>query len=212
VIDVVKSNTQSQGHSGQEERDYWLGRLFGLQSLVQANILFASEEALQEYAEVLDLLFEVAQKKPWLMESSFWTIASSVPTWPTGTASQAAEITYRKLAESGLAKMGEGVGLWLALQAYRPTVTPPKDVWSKGSPLVTGSLSTLARVLKESSSKEDVAEGGKSKGSWSPKLGFVWDLILKVYFSSEESWRKVQDRKNPIAEWAEFWRVVVDGE
>ncbi|KAF8530868.1 DNA polymerase phi-domain-containing protein [Trichophaea hybrida] len=209
LIAAVVKNTTSQGYtSGQEERDYWLGRLFGLQSLVQSNILFTDYETLEKYPEVLDLLFEVAQKKPWLMESSAWTIASSVLRWPAATASKAAEITYKRLAESGMAKTGEGVGIWLALQAHQPSATPPKDVWNKGSPLITPNLATLAKVLKESGSKD--ADGTKPKGSWSPKLGFVWDSVLNIYFSSDEAWKSICEGKHTVAEWAEFWRVVVD--
>lgn len=209
---VVKNTTQHGHTTGQEERDFWLGRLFGLQSLVQSNILFTSDSALEKYPAVLDLLFEVAQKKPWLMESSAWTIASSVLRWPAATAAKAAEITYKKLTESGLAKSGEGVGIWLALQANQPSVTPPKDVWSKGSPLITSNLSTLAKVLKESGSKEGATDGAKVKGSWNPKLGFVWDSILNVYFSNEPEWKSIRGAKHKPAEWSEFWRVVVDGE
>jgi DNA polymerase phi len=187
-----------------------LGRLFGLQSLVQSNILFTDGEVLGKYPEVLDLLFEVAQKKPWLMESSTWTIASSVLRWPAATASKAAEITYQRLVESGMAKTGEGVGIWLALQTHQPNVTPPRDVWSTGSPLIIANLATLAKVLKESGSKD--AEGAKSKGSWNPKLGFVWESVLNVYFSDDEAWKSIREGKHAISEWAEFWRVVVDGE
>jgi DNA polymerase phi len=205
----VKGTTIPGHSSGQEERDYWLGRLFGLQSVVQSNILFTNDEAIAKYPAVLDLLFEVARKKPWLMESSAWTVAASVPRWPGAMKAKAAEITYSKLVESGLAKTGEGVGIWLALQAHIPEVTPPKDVWSKGSPLLIGNLVTLARVLKESGAKE---EGTKTKGSWNPKLGFVWESLLNVYFSDDAAWKAVKDGKHAAASWSEFWRVVVDGE
>lgn len=210
LIAAVVGNTASRGHTtGQEERDHWLGRLFGLQSAVQANILFADDAALQEYPSVLDLLFEVAQKKPWLMESSAWTIASSVSRWPAATAEKAAEITYQKLVESGIVKTSEGVGVWLALQAHSPGVAAPKDIWTKNSPLLATNLATLAKVLKESGSKE--AEGAKQKGSWSPKLGFVWNFVLDVYFSDSKPWKTVRESKHGVPAWADFWKTVVDG-
>ncbi|KAA8907472.1 DNA polymerase phi-domain-containing protein [Sphaerosporella brunnea] len=208
AVAAVVKNTAIPGHaSGQEERDYWLGRLFGLQSVFQSNVLFINDDTIAEYPAVLDLLFELARKKPWLMESSAWTVAASIPRWPEVVKTKAAEITYAKLVESGLAKTGEGVGILLALQANIPVVAPPKDVWSKGSPLLTGNLVTLARVLKESGAKE---EGAKTKGSWNPKLGFVWESLLNVYFSDDEVWKAVKEGKHPVAPWSEFWRVVVD--
>ncbi|TGZ85473.1 hypothetical protein EX30DRAFT_314548 [Ascodesmis nigricans] len=210
AIDAVKSNTTPQGHSsGQEGRDYALGRLFGLQSLVQSNILFADEAALEKYAEVLDLVLELAQKKPWLKESCAWAIAGSVVNWPEATAKVAVGITYEKLKATGFAKTGEGVGIWLALQSVHPDVNPPKDVWSKDSPLAAGNLGKLAKVLKESHSKEDL-EGGKAKGSWNPKLSFTWDYVLALYFSEEKQWKELRAKEGAVAPWEEFWRVAVD--
>jgi DNA polymerase phi len=212
IIETVKNSTHLPCHSnGQEERDYWLGRLFGLQSIVQSKILFVSPETLEKYSDVLDLLFEVAFTKPWLMESSAWTISSSMSQWPKEIAEKAAEMTYKKLADSGLAKTGEGVGIWLALQAHQPSVVPPSEVWPKGSPLIIGNLIPLAKLLKESGSKEGGGENIKSKGSWNPKLGFVWDTILDAYFSTEKIWKRMREKKKLVAEWAEFWKVVIDG-
>lgn len=157
------------------------------------------------------MLFELGQKKPWLRESCAWAIAGSASSWSKVTAKKAAGITYEKLKTTGFAKSGEGVGIWLALQAAYPDVKPPKDVWTKESPLAVSNLAKVAKVLKESHSKED-GEGSKAKGSWNPKLSFTWDYVLAIYFSSEAKWSSLREEDGAVASWEEFWRVVVDGE
>lgn len=105
------------------------------------------------------------------------------------------------------------MGVWLALQAEFSVkdVPRPKDVWAKESPLEKGNLGKLAKVLKESYSKEDGEEGAKAKGSWNPKLSFTWDSVLEVYFGEGTKLAGLRDQKGVVAEWEEFWRVVVDG-
>lgn len=174
--------------------------------MIQSGITTASESTLPQYAAVLALLFELSNKKPWLRESCAWTICVSALSWPAGIAAKIAGLTYSALVESGLARSSEGVAIWLTLQAYHPSVAPPRDVWIKDSPLNSSNLANLGRILKEVSE-----EGGmQSKGSWNPKLHFVWEFILEIYFDEKENWAKLKEGE--IAEWKEVWKVVVDGE
>lgn len=115
-------------------------------------------------------------------------------------------MTYAALIESGLARSSEGVAIWLTLQAHHPSVAPPKDVWIKDSPLNSSNLASLGKILKEAGGDGEM----QPKGSWNPKLNFVWELILGVYFDEEGRWAKLE--KGAIAEWKEVWKVVVDGE
>ena len=208
----MKKNTQSSesGHtSRQEERDFHLGRLFGLQSLIQSGIVFNHEANLELYPAILDLVFELAEKKDWLRESCAWTVATSAERWPAAKATEIAETTYTKLAESGFAKSGEGVGIWLMLQAHHPKAAAPADVWSKDSPLAKSNLTKLSKVLRDSGSNDDTET--KTKGSWNPKLGFVWDFILRAYFSKDKAWAGIRhSKKHAVSEWSDFWRAVVD--
>lgn len=155
---------------------------------------------------VLALLFELSNKKPWLRESCAWTICISAQSWPAGIAEKAAGLTYAALAESGLERSSEGVAIWLTLQAYHPSVVPPRGVWIKDSPLNSSNLANLGMILKEAGE-----DGGiQPKGSWNPKLNFAWELILGIYFDEEGRWARL--RKGAIAEWKEVWKVVIDGE
>jgi DNA polymerase phi len=183
VLKAVVDNTASQGGvSGQEERDHWLGRMFGLESLMLSGAFFGAE-----WKELLERIFEVANKKPWLCETAAFAVAK---------AQGDAEVTWQMVQDAGLAKTGEGVGIWLSLAARGQQIGQ--------NPLSMKKLMETAKVLKESGSEE---EGIKSKGSWNAKLGFVWDLCLDVYFGKDEA-----GVKKTSVSWEDFWRVVIDGE
>ncbi|KAI5812401.1 DNA polymerase phi-domain-containing protein [Pyronema omphalodes] len=181
VLKAVVDNTACQGGiSGQEERDHWLGRMFGLESLMLSGAFFGAE-----WKELLERIFEVANKKPWLSETAAFAVAK---------AQGDAEVTWQMVQDAGLAKTGEGVGIWLSLAARGHQIGQ--------NPLSMKKLMETAKVLKESGSEE---EGIKSKGSWNAKLGFVWDLCLDVYFGKDEA-----GVKKTSVSWDDFWRVVID--
>lgn len=203
ILGAVKNNTAPQsGHTTRpEERDYHLGRLFGLQSVLASGITTApGREA--AHKEVLNLLFELAKRKPWLRESCAWTVCESVQ---RGVTVEAATLAYAALVESGMAKTMEGVAVWLCVAAYHPGVAAPREVWGGGSPLGAGNLGTLGRILKDSGEEE----GGAAKGTWNQKLHFVWDFIFAVYLAEDEVWSELRG-SSEIAGWAELWRVVID--
>ena len=213
VISLVETHTHPQGHAtGPEERDCHLGRLFGLKALAQSGVLFAPS-AVAEYGRVLSLLFDLSKKKPWLRESCAWAICSSVQAWSDEGRPLATKTTYSALADSGLAKSSEGAALWITLQVYCPDVAAPSNIWAKDSPLDMSNLASLARVLKEVDLRDGESDGNSTqKGSWNPKLHFVWDLIFSAYFGEEEQWRRLpRERGAGMAAWAEFWKIVVDG-
>ncbi|KAI5849467.1 DNA polymerase phi-domain-containing protein [Morchella snyderi] len=207
ILSAVKANTTPQsGHTTRpEERGYHLGRLFGLQSILQSGITAApGSEAEAAHREVLDELFELAKRKPWLRESCAWAVCESVQ---RGVGAGAAAATYSALAESGMSKTTEGVAVWLCVAAYHPGVVAPREVWSGGLPLGAGNLGVLGKILKDSGEEE--GGGGAAKGTWSQKLHFVWDFILAVHLAEEGVWSELR-KSSEVAGWAELWRAVVD--
>ncbi|KAG0125497.1 DNA polymerase phi-domain-containing protein [Tuber indicum] len=211
VIKLVVANTQPPGHTtGPEERDYHLGRLFGLKALVQSGVLFRGVEG-EGYAEVLNLLFELSLQKPWLRESCASVVCSAVSGWSGEAKQWAAKVTYDALAESELAKTSDGTAVWLTLQAYCPNILPPKNLWVKECPLAKPNLVTLAKVLKEAGSKDEEGRNLQQKGSWNPKLNFVWDLVLEAYIGESKEWVGFRERETSVMPmWEEFWKVAVD--
>lgn len=202
VLGILVEKTQASGSApGQEERDAYFGQLFGLQCFVEAKVLF---EESPRWAKVLDLLLKIADKKVWLRSQCGWVIVESL----SQIGQERAEETLQKLADIGLGKTAEGVGIWLKARDCYPGMKFPPKPWK--DPLATSSLPELARVLRENV-RQDTGENATvtkiKQGNWSAQLHFVWDLILASFTeqgTSGKSRNKDQDRLKV------FWSAVVD--
>ncbi|KAK7740658.1 DNA-directed DNA polymerase [Diatrype stigma] len=200
VLAILVEKTQASGSApGQEERDAYFGQLFGLQCFVEAKILF---DDTSRWAQVLDLLLKLADKKVWLRSQCGWVIVESLPQM----GQEKAEETLKKLADIGLGKTAEGVGIWLKARNCYPRMKLPPKPWK--DPLAAGSLSELARVLKENvrqDTGEDATVSKIKQGNWTAQLHFVWDLILESFTHSGES-----GKSHDKGHFKLFWNTVVD--
>lgn len=198
-LGFLVAKTKPEGDlSGQEEKDHYLGLLFGLQSFVRAKILFGEEWEVR-WSMILDSLLKLAEKKPWIREECGWVVVEALDQMEQVQA----EMTIQKLVEAGLAASPEGVGIWLKARTRFPDMRLPNKPWgSNGDPLQH--LKDLALALKESSK----AGGGKAKqsGNWNPKLHFVWDVVLARYVQRAE-----EDDDSVKSDFRDFWKVTVDG-
>ncbi|RYP91250.1 hypothetical protein DL770_002642 [Monosporascus sp. CRB-9-2] len=195
VLSILVERTQASGSApGQEERDAYFGQLFGLQCFVEAKILFNESS---RWSSVLDLLLKIADKKVWLRSQCAWVIVESLPQM----GQEKAEETVQKLADVGLGKTAEGVGIWLKARNCYPGMKFPSKPWK--DPLTASSLPELARVLKENVKQdtgEDVASTKIKQSNWTAQLHFVWDLILASLIEQRKSGNQLKL----------FWSTVVD--
>ncbi|RYO88679.1 hypothetical protein DL762_003605 [Monosporascus cannonballus] len=195
VLSILVERTQASGSApGQEERDAYFGQLFGLQCFVEAKILFNESS---RWANVLNLLVKLADKKVWLRSQCAWVIVESLPQM----GQEKAEETVQKLAEIGLGKTAEGVGIWLKARNCYPGMKFPSKPWK--DPLTASSLPELARVLKENVNQDTGEDASISKikqSNWTAQLHFVWDLILASLIEQGESGNRLKL----------FWSTVVD--
>ncbi|KAF8468401.1 DNA polymerase phi-domain-containing protein [Kalaharituber pfeilii] len=212
--------TQNEHLTKSEERDRWLGRLFGLKAVVMCGCLFPQEQKSntdtqtgqedddglreREFRTVLTELLSLGTAKPWLREPGLWALASSLRkfSWPR----EYVKLAWKLIADNGLARTSEGVGVWLCFEELHPGATGEEAAagrsWDGGrGPLARGSLPVLAKVLKESGAAgaekgagdEQQTQDGRGKvtvggkGVWSPQLHWVWDEILKVYIANAEA-------------------------
>ncbi|RYP70952.1 hypothetical protein DL769_004785 [Monosporascus sp. CRB-8-3] len=195
VLSILVERTQASGSvPGQEERDAYFGQLFGLQCFVEAKILFNESS---RWESVLNLLLKLADKKIWLRPQCAWVIVESLPQMGQGKA----EETVQKLADIGLGKTAEGVGIWLKARNCYPGMKFPSKPWK--DPLTASSLPELARVLKENV-KQDTSEDASitkiKQSNWTAQLHFVWDLILASLIKLGKSGNQFKL----------FWSTVVD--
>ena len=200
VLGILVEKTQASGNApGQEERDAYFGQLFGLQCFVEAKILFGDTS---RWAKVLDLLLKIADKKVWLRSQCIWLVVESLPQMGR----EKAEETLQKLADIGLGKTAEGVGVWLKAHACYPKMKMPPKPWK--DPLAAGSLPELARVLRENvrqDTGEDAAVAKIKHSNWTAQLHFAWDMLLASFTEQGESSKPRNKDQLKL-----FWGTVVD--
>ncbi|KAI1117946.1 DNA polymerase phi-domain-containing protein [Nemania sp. NC0429] len=200
VLDALIDATKTGGNvPGQEERDCFLGRLFGLQCLVEAKILF---EDSTRWPRVLELLLEMADKKVWMRSHCGWVVVECLPQM----GQKGAEATLQKFSDIGLGKTAEGIGIWLRARNCYPGLKAPKKPWA--DPLSATALPEVARVLKENVANdngEDAAVAKLKTSNWTAQLHFVWDLVLATLLESSTA-----DKKQIKDQIKLFWTTVVD--
>ncbi|KAI0470356.1 DNA polymerase phi-domain-containing protein [Xylaria cf. heliscus] len=200
VLSVLVNATTTGGNvPGQEERDYYFGRLFGLQCFVEAKILFADST---RWPKALELLLEMAQKKVWIRSHCGWVIVECLPQMGR----EGAEAALQKFSDIGLGKTAEGVGIWLRARNCYPSIKIPSKPWV--DPLSPAALPEVARVLKENVANdtgEDAAVPKLKQSNWTAQLHFVWDLILATLLESNN-----MEKKNIKEQVKLFWTTVID--
>ena len=199
VLDLLITKTKPNGDlSGQEEKDHFLGLLFGLQSFVRARII--SEED-SNWNAILEKLMELGKKKPWIREECGWIIMEALAQMKQIQAEHTLQVLY----DAGLANTPEGVGIFITARDLFPGLKIPTKPWGPtGNPL--DRLQSLAKALKESSQDDgSKTKEAKLTGNWSPKLHFVWDIVL-VRFADVQSGKGITP-----PDFENFWKVAVDG-
>ncbi|KAK2775137.1 DNA polymerase v [Colletotrichum kahawae] len=207
VLGMLLERTHVGGNMpGQEERDLWFGKLFGLECFVRARVLFEAEDGPERWNEVLRLLVRLGHKKPWLRPQCGWVVAQALAQLDRSRI----EMVLQQLVELGWAKTPEGVGIWLIALEQCPELKSDDQSKPQHHPLSSRNLGDLATILKESSANEEQADkekhmsqkGQKNKqANWTPQLHFVWDLIT-VHFGKLGS--------EHVEEFRTFWKRVVD--
>jgi DNA polymerase phi len=154
--------------TGQEERDVLFARLFGFTAVIQSSLLVRTTpvassassttqpSTLTDYQEVLSQLISLGQKKSWMKESAWWTIALAIDVLHKSDVSwkeEAIDHTIQRAFSEDSSWSPEKIAIALKLQETRPD----KD-WGKiMSPsfktsdlFTTAHLPILARILKVS--------------------------------------------------------------
>lgn len=152
------------------------------------------------------MIFELANKKPWLREECGYVIYCSI----ADIGSRKANAKYvgeilSCLCNQNLAKTPEGVAIWLAAMDLQTSLKFPPNVWQHGSPIHVREKAKLAKIMKESSDPQAAAADNSHKPAvWNPQLHFAWEAILRRLYAQETStfvdiWTEVVDSK--------FWKI-----
>lgn len=241
---IVDATQVKSSMKGKEERAILFGRLFGLQALLNSGCLTGENAAIEEQQTFVTLLMELSTQKPWLRETAIFTLCSFIKQLLV-TDQLGAQIVHcilRQLTDLGLTFTSEGIAVYLSipsdLRSLSQQVTNA-STWKNGDPLSKGNLPVLARALKEvkgpAADHSDESKGQQKvqqKSSWTQRLPFVWDLVLKNLIdvtletetigsekkrtktsSKSAKKRKVDEHTSTLTNRInlnEFWTVVVD--
>jgi DNA polymerase phi len=207
VLQIVARNTKAEGNiSGQEERDFALGRLFGLQCFVNGGIL---QHYTSDWRAVLDHLLELGERKVWLRSQCGWTIAQAVRKLDY----QSAEETLNLLEKKKQLKTPEGLGVWITAADQFEEVRQ-SEKWK--DPLSGTFLQKLPAILKESGRETtndgEASQGKRKQANRTAQLHPVWDIILEHFRTKLGQKSKSKQMKSAREHFSLFWAKVVDGE
>ncbi|KAK2624058.1 hypothetical protein QTJ16_006692 [Diplocarpon rosae] len=200
VLGFLVAKTKPDGDlSGQEEKDHFLGLLFGLESFVGAKVLFGGDN---KWNIILQKFLDLAKKKPWTREQCGWAITKALAQMDQSQA----KYTLEQVQNAGLASSPEGVGIWITARNQFPDMQFPSKPWgSNGNPLQH--LKTLGKALKESSSDDGSQKGQQAKqtGNWNSQLHFVWSIVLAQFLAGVK-----KNDDGIMSDFENFWKVAVD--
>ncbi|KAK6457783.1 DNA polymerase [Scheffersomyces xylosifermentans] len=258
---VLKTTTLKAAMKGKEERSVLFGRLFGFQVLLNSQVLLDSKLVTDETTifKFIGALIELSTLKSWLRETAIYTVCQFIKLLENESSEISPKVKSRVFLEilqctndQGFNLSTEGIAVYLSIPvSERSTLAEqiqnPKSNWKNGDPFAKGNLPTLAKALKdvevinpeddEDDNAENKKQNGKNKqqkGSWSPRIPFVWDLILanfnessarvseatddtsksqskkrKKHSQSPSKKSKNEEDDNKIS-LKEFWKVVID--
>lgn len=214
VLEVTKT---SAAMKGKEERAMLFGRLFGFQLLMNTDFLFFSDT--NTVLKYVHGLIELSAAKTWFRELSLFTLCQFITRYMDSDYEQSVLVEILShLDKAGLNLTPEGLAVVLSIPAkVRGKVVSKvkftKTTWKNNDPFSKGNLPLLAKTLKDlevvDPEADEETKRKNQKGSWSPKVPFVWDNILHE-FTPKPSKSKKQKKEASGVELAEFWKVVVD--
>lgn len=238
---LVKASQTSLSMKGKEIRSVLFGRLFGLQALVNSELLFNSEVSnLDLLVSFTRHIVELSATKSWLRETAMFTFCQFLKLYLKLDfyREETLILFLQSVCDQGLAFTVEGLAVHLTIpQPLRSKVSSQVNAtthWKNFDPMSKGNSPTLAKVLKDvdAVSDDDEEKGkNKQKSTWSPKIPFVWNLLLENFQHKEiedeeaESVSQSKKRKKSgsstpkkkakteITEnlpLKEFWKVVID--
>lgn len=246
---VVDATQVSASMKGKELRSVLFGRLFGFQALVNSGLLLEKASSQSDIQKFVSLLVQLSGAKSWLRESAMFTLCQFLGTYLSSDLfSESTLVNFlQSISDEELNFTTEGLAVYLVIpQPLRTKVSQQitgVSLWKNGDPLSSGNLQTLAKVLKDvdvvaedasddAESKPQKNKNSKQKGTWSPRIPFVWEFLVN-HFSAEvseidfdevldtsgkkrkksgshKSKKKAKVDQSATISLKEFWKVVVD--
>lgn len=242
---LVNASQPSSSMKGKELRSVLFGRLFGLQALVNSELLFNKDVSSQELLILfVHHIVQLSATKSWLRETAMFTLCQFLNLYLKSEFynEKTLELFLQSISDEGLTFTVEGLAVYLTIpQPARSKAASQVNAtshWKNYDPMSKGNLPTLAKVLKDvdaiddaDSAEDNKKKYSKQKGIWSPRIPFVWDIIVTHFLGSDVEEASVETavnskkrkksapsipKKKAKTEHTEtlllkeFWKVVVD--
>ncbi|KAG0674860.1 DNA-directed DNA polymerase [Kluyveromyces marxianus] len=226
--------------NGKEERGLLFGQMFALQALLNEPVfskvfLTKSNSGLniEFLLKFLEKLIHLALLKTWLREPCLYSVYQTIRKCEQWLREDPVSIKLilGLLDENKLTLTNEGLSIYLMFNnmrsKYASSLSLKNAGWKNNDPLSKGNVQLLATVLKDvvPVEKSDL----KQKGNWSPRLHYVWDMLLPLLEGEEDQEEETghvskkrkknsksgssssvsEDRSGRIL-FPEFWQAVVD--
>ncbi|OQO01784.1 hypothetical protein B0A48_12257 [Cryoendolithus antarcticus] len=209
VTEQVGKLTTVEGNvSGQEKRDYLIGRRFASQAILQSDVGTNTKVPQHDFQAFIGAVVEQMAEKPWMRRDCGAMLYEFLASRRGSQLSpERLQTIVDWLSAKALWKTPEGVALWM-LFGTTPAVRLPVGVWDKKGPLAKSERHILSKVLQEVPI-EDGDSTTTSSGSRQAAPSFAWSVIMRAMHQSDNAAAEKLDV--PITEnFATFWAACVD--
>ncbi|EDO18093.1 hypothetical protein Kpol_1045p80 [Vanderwaltozyma polyspora DSM 70294] len=225
VLDSVATGKKLK--KGKDERGIMFGRMFALQALLNeplfAKVFIDKNGKISKFAiRFQTQLVELAVLKNWLREPCLFTLYQTVEKFMPYIDSSYIESLVQLLDKYKLTLTNEGLAIYLSLihtngKKIASSLPLESQGWKLNDPLAKGNLPTLTQVLLNSNINQSETPQGNA-ANWSPRLHFVWDILLPILLgqdstTNDEHVSKKQKSKTTSStsiKFQSFWKMVVD--
>lgn len=189
---LVETTKLTSSMKGKEQRAVLFGRLFGLQVLINSQIIILKSEP-EDMLQFVEILMELSNFKNWIRETGIFTLIQFIKLLENSNVEYSKKI-YIKILNMvnnlGLNLSTEGLAIYLSIPQsaqLSQNVSNMKANWKNGDPFYKGNLPVLAKVLKDvevisdEETGDDQKKKNQQKSSWNSRLPFVWDLIVAKF-------------------------------
>ena len=168
---------------------------------------------MEAWSTILNIVYDLAKKKPWLREECGFILFKSIRTLK-GKDVKYAQLLVDKLLAKGLSKTTQGVAIWIGVQAEFPSIVLPHGVWHHEDPLNRKETSRLAKLLMEAPTATSPGNSLEletaAKGAWTTKLQFAWDVILAELMGVQPQGLQRKTKLAKRVKFGDFWKECVD--
>ncbi|KAJ3410565.1 hypothetical protein HDV05_003633 [Chytridiales sp. JEL 0842] len=195
VLELLQSFTEiTKGMKGQEEREMYFGRIFGIRAICESGMLDRATTTTEDLDKIVNMLAEYGKAKAYLIEACFDILLSTtkrILTTPKHPLAKHMVELIKQVLPDGITSPEE---LWFVVALQASPALKDKIQWK----MILSSWKK-PNTLLHLSHKVELANILKDSAHTNPRLHSIWDTVITAV-TSKDSTLSVQD----------FWTTFVD--